>query len=459
MRNIPNLMDKLTALCKRRGFIFQSSEIYGGLNGFWDYGPAGAQLKKNIRDSWWSAYIRNGHPGPDGSRFDIVGLDSAIVMHPEVWKVSGHVTSFSDPMVDCRKCKQRFRADQLPETKCPNGGDHDYTEAREFNLMFKTHVGPVEEAGSVAYLRPETAQAIFVQYQNVLTVSRTKVPFGIGQIGKAFRNEINPRNFTFRSREFEQMEIEFFIKPDTDDLWHPFWIEKRLEWYKSIGLPREKLSLEVHPKEKLAHYARACTDIMFEFPFGIQELEGIAARGNYDLTQHAAASGKLPPYFDAETNERYIPHVIEPSAGVDRIMLALLTEAYDEEIITDEKGKEETRFVMRFHPAIAPVTVAVFPLLRNKPELVSYAAEIFEDLRKSFNVQWDDRGNIGKRYRYQDEQGTPWCVTVDFDTLGQEKPDLKDTVTLRDRDTMKQERVKVADLAAVLSRGLCRHTI
>jgi glycyl-tRNA synthetase len=449
-----SLMDRLAALCKRRGFIFQSSEIYGGLNGFWDYGPAGAQLKQNIRQAWWREYVRNGHAGPDGQKYDIVGLDAAIIMHPEVWKTSGHTDSFSDPMVDCRKCKQRFRADQLPDTKCPSGGDHDFTDPREFNLMFKTFVGPVENDSSVAYLRPETAQAIFVQYQNVLTVSRTKVPFGIAQIGKAFRNEINPRNYTFRSREFEMMEIEFFIKPGTGDEWHKYWLDNRLKWYESIGLPTEKLFVEWHGKESLAHYAKACADVTFEFPFGVQELEGIANRGNFDLTEHANASGKIPPYFDADTKERYLPHVIEPSAGVDRIALALLTSAYDEETVTDNKGKEDTRYVMRFHPRIAPVTVAVFPLLRNKPELVAKAETVFETLRTEFNVQWDDRGNIGKRYRYQDELGTPWCVTIDFETIGEEDPKLKDTVTLRDRDTMQQERVPISELSSIFRERL-----
>ncbi len=454
-KNVSGLMDKVTALCKRRGFIFPSSEIYGGLNGFWDYGPAGAQLKQNIRESWWTALVRNGHKGPDGSKFDIVGLDASIVMHPEVWRASGHTDSFSDPMVDCKKCKQRFRADQLPEGKCSKGGEHDYTEVRAFNLMFKTFIGPVEDDAAIAYLRPETAQAIFVQYQNVLTVSRTKVPFGIAQIGKAFRNEINPRNFIFRSREFEMMEIEFFIKPETDDLWHQYWLKERMNWYDTIGLPRNKLSTHWHPQEDLAHYARACVDIMFEFPFGIQELEGIAARGNFDLTQHINCSGKISPYFDPDTQEKFIPHVIEPSVGVDRIALAVLINAYDEEVTTDSSGKEDIRTVMRFHPRIAPTTVAVFPLLRNRPELITRAEEIFEELRHHFRVQWDDRGNIGKRYRYQDELGTPFCVTVDFDTLGQgDDNKMKDTVTLRNRDSMAQERIHVSELIPVIKEKM-----
>jgi glycyl-tRNA synthetase len=439
-------MEKIVALCKRRGFVFQSSEIYGGINGFWDYGPAGAELKRNIKDAWWNDVVR--------SRTDVVGIDGTIITHPRVWEASGHVDSFTDPMVDCRKCKGRWRADQLPDTKCPEGGPHEYTEARKFNLMFKTFVGPVEDTGSVAYLRPETAQVIFVQFNNVLSVSRQKIPFGIAQIGKAFRNEINPRNFTFRSREFEQMELEFFIKPGTDAEWHQRWVEERLKWYESIGLPKEKLSQYVYKKEELAHYASACVDVMFEFPFGVQELEGIAARGDFDLGQHQKFSGKSMEYFDDETKEKYIPHVGEPSAGVDRIALALLCAAYAEETTTDEKGQTETRIVMRFAPRIAPVKVAVFPLLRNKPPLVEKAKQVFKLLQPHFTTEWDDRGNIGKRYRYQDEQGTPWCVTIDFETLGEKGPELADTVTLRDRDTMKQDRVKIADLVPLISQKL-----
>jgi len=437
----PVLMDKIVALCKRRGFIFQSSEIYGGINGFWDYGPAGAELKRNIKDAWWNDVVR--------SRTDVVGIDGTIITHPRVWEASGHTTAFTDPMVDCKKCKGRWRADQLPETKCPEGGPHDYTEARQFNLMFKTFVGPVEETGSVAYLRPETAQVIFTQFNNVLSVSRQKIPFGIAQIGKAFRNEINPRNFTFRSREFEQMELEFFIKPGTDAEWHQRWVQERLKWYESIGLPAAKLSCYNYKKEELAHYASACVDVMFEFPFGVQELEGIAARGNFDLTQHQTFSGKSMEYFDDETKEKFIPHVVEPSAGVDRIALALICSAYAEEEV-----EGEVRTVMRFAPRIAPVKVAVFPLLRNKPPLVEKAREVFKLLQPHFTTDWDDRGNIGKRYRYQDEQGTPWCVTIDFETLGEKGPELQDTVTLRDRDTMKQDRVKISELVPLISKKL-----
>ncbi len=437
-----NLMEKIVALCKRRGFVFQSSEIYGGINGFWDYGPAGAELKRNVRDAWWNDTVRR--------RTDVVGIDGTIITHPRVWEASGHVTSFSDPMVDCKKCKGRWRADQLPETKCPEGGPHDYTEARQFNLMFESHAGPVKDDSNKVYLRPETAQVIFVQFQNVLSVSRQKIPFGIAQIGKAFRNEINPRNFTFRSREFEQMELEFFIKPGTDADWHKTWVAERLKWYETIGLPKEKLSIYEYKKEELSHYASACIDVMFAFPFGVQELEGIAARGNFDLSQHQKFSGKSMEYFDDETKEKYIPHVVEPSAGVDRICLALLCAAYTEE----EVAPGDVRIVMKFAPRIAPVKVAVFPLLRNKPLLVEKAKQVFNLLQPHFTTEWDDRGNIGKRYRYQDEQGTPWCVTVDFDTLGEKGPELLDTVTVRDRDTMQQERVKIADLVPLITGKL-----
>ena len=439
-------MEKIVALCKRRGFVFQSSEIYGGINGFWDYGPAGTELKRNIKDAWWNDTVR--------SRTDVVGLDASIIMHPKVWEASGHVTGFRDPMVECMKCKGRWRADQLPDTKCPEGGPHEYTEPRQFNLMFETYVGALRDDSSKTYLRPETAQGIFANFLNVLSVSRQKIPFGIAQIGKAFRNEINPRNFTFRSREFEQMELEFFIKPGTDAEWHKYWVEERLKWYESIGLPKQKLSVYNYQKEELAHYASACVDVMFEFPFGVQELEGIAARGNCDLSQHQKLSGKSMEYFDDETKEKYIPHVVEPSAGVDRIALALLCSAYDEETTTDEKGQTETRVVMRFAPRIAPVKVAVFPLLRNKPPLVEKAKEVFKLLQPHFSTEWDDRGNIGKRYRYQDEQGTPWCVTIDFETLGEKGLELADTVTLRDRDSMKQDRVKIADLVPLISQKL-----
>lgn len=469
MSTSPTLMEKIVALCKRRGFIFQSSDIYGGINGFWDYGPAGCELKRNIKEAWWNDVVRK--------RTDVVGLDASIIMHPKVWEASGHVGGFQDPMCSCRKCKKLYRADQLCEengkklivetgsaaetqiklpegTACPACGSKDLTEPRPFNLMFKTYTGAIESEDNLAYLRPETAQGIFVQFQNVLSVSRQKVPFGIGQIGKAFRNEINPRNFTFRSREFEQMELEFFIKPGSDAQWHSYWVAERLKWYESIGLPKEKLDVYEYKKEELAHYASACVDILFAFPFGLQELEGIAARGDFDLGRHQKFSGKPMDYFDDETKEKYIAHVVEPSAGVDRIALALICAAYHEETVTDSNGKSETRVVMRFAPKIAPVKVAVFPLLRNKPPLVEKAREVFQLLQPHLATEWDDRGNIGKRYRFQDEQGTPWCVTIDFDTLGEKGADLKDTVTLRERDSMKQERIAIKDLVPRLTQSL-----
>jgi glycyl-tRNA synthetase len=469
-------MEKLVSLCKRRGFIFQSSEIYGGLNGFWDYGPLGAELKRQVRAHWWRAMTQ--------LRDDVVGLDASIIMHPTIWKASGHVDTFSDPMVDCKTCKGRFRADQVGEMPCPQKPSKmvsecagEKTEARQFNLMFKTYVGPVESEENIAYLRPETAQAIFVQFKNVLDVSRQKVPFGICQIGKAFRNEINPRNYTFRSREFEQMELEFFIKPDEVvekkagavarfvegmdltnpqpnwgwELWHRHWVDQRLKWYAGIGLPTESLVCYWQSREKneLAHYAKACVDILYAFPFGTQELEGIAARGDFDLSRHQKFSGKSMEYFDEEAQAKYVPHVIEPSAGVDRLVLALLCNAYHEEMAPDEKGNPELRVVMKFHPRIAPIKVAVFPLLKNRPELVQKALEVRDLLRLHMTVFYDEGGAIGRRYRRQDEAGTPFGVTIDFDTLG-ERPEFKDTVTLRDRDTMQQVRVPIAELPALL---------
>jgi glycyl-tRNA synthetase len=465
-------LDAVTSLCKRRGFIFQTSEIYGGLNGFWDYGPMGCELKKNIKEAWWKDIVVKSE--------NVVGLDSSIIMHPKVWEASGHLGGFSDPMVDCKDCKKRFKADNLCEDqgqeliqegktfklpegiKCSACGSDNLTEPRSFDLMFKTFVGPVEDDSSVAYLRPETAQGIFAQFGNVLSTSRQKVPFGIGQIGKSFRNEINPRNYTFRSREFEQMELEFFIKPGTDEKWHQYWVQKRLNWYESIGLPLSSLKLDEHPKEKLAHYALACTDVAYAFPFGVQELEGIAARGNFDLSRHQEFSGKSLEYFDQEANERYIPHVIEPSAGVDRIALAILCEAYTEEwlpkggegeVLQAEYGKRapegyEARTVLKFVPKIAPIKVAVFPLLKNKPELVEKAREIFEELQEYWPCFWDVTGAIGRRYRRQDEIGTPFGVTIDFDTLED------NAVTVRHRDSMKQERISCDELLPFLMKAM-----
>ena len=468
-------MEKIVSLCKRRGFIFQSSEIYGGLNGFWDYGPLGAELKRNVKELWWRAMTK--------MRDDVVGLDASILMHPQIWKASGHVDTFADPMIDCKTCKGRFRADQLGEVPCPQKPSRvvadchgEKTAPRMFNLMFKTHYGPVESEENVCYLRPETAQAIFVQFKNVIETARQKVPFGICQIGKAFRNEVNPRNYTFRSREFEQMELEFFIRPDeviaqiagsvaqlSDssnpgapqanwgwEMWHKYWVEERIKWYGSIGLGRETLEEYWQKKEELAHYAKATVDILFKFPFGAQELEGIAARGNFDLSQHQKFSGKSMEYFDEEANSRYIPHVIEPSAGVDRLLLALICNAYDEEEVADEKGQTETRVVMRFHPRVAPIKAGIFPLLKNKPPLVKKALEVRDLLRPWMNVFYDDAGAIGRRYRRQDEAGTPFGITVDFDTIGENGPALEGTVTLRARDSMKQERVKIRDLIDLL---------
>ena len=439
-------MEKIVSLCKRRGFIFQSSEIYGGLNGCWDYGPLGVELKRNVKDYWWRVMVRD--------RDDVVGMDGAILMSRAVWKASGHEETFSDPMVDCRTCKARLRADQLPEKngvkQCPNCGGKDLTEPRAFNLMFKTFVGATEDEESVTYLRPETAQSIFVQFKNVLDTSRKKLPFGIAQIGKAFRNEINPRNYIFRSREFEQMELEYFCRPEQGMELLEYWKDERIKFYENIGLPREKLHVLTVPDADRAFYSKGTYDIEYEFPFGRQELEGVAYRTDYDLKQHQQASGKPLDYFDEETKQRFIPHVVEPSAGVDRTVLALLCNAYDEETVTDEKGKSETRIVMRFHPRIAPVKVGVFPLLKNNEQLVSKAREIVASLRAHMNVFYDETGAIGRRYRRQDEAGTPFGVTVDFERLGEKDAALRDTVTLRERDSMKQERVKIADLLQLL---------
>ncbi len=517
------LMDKLTALCKRRGFIFQTSEIYGGLNGFWDYGPLGVELKKNIKDAWWQDLVT--------SRDDIVGLDSAIIMNPRVWEASGHVSGFTDPMVDCTQCKSRFRADQfdqyivyplpvdlpdgavsmvdintwmnwknqaeitsfivesggsveaiqtaarraldskrakvvtrperdnpalshvfitdgdktyfthLPTTsdiipgyhKCPLCGG-ELTEPRKFNLMLQTHIGAMEDSASLAYLRPETAQGIFANFRNVVDTTRIKLPFGIAQIGKAFRNEINPRNYTFRSREFEQMEIEFFCHPSQAAKWYEYWRDARYQWYLGLGLTRDKLHLRDHAPDELAHYARACADIEYDFPFGVSELEGIANRTDYDLTQHQNTSGKDLRYFDDQARERFIPYVIEPSAGVDRTALALLCQAYTEDTAPDEKGVAKARTVMRFHPRIAPTKVAVFPLVK-RDTMPDIAGAIYQDLRHRFPAFYDEKGAIGRRYRRQDEAGTPFCVTIDGQTLEDA------TVTVRDRDTLRQERI------------------
>jgi glycyl-tRNA synthetase len=440
------LMEKIVSLCKRRGFIFQSSEIYGGLNGAWDYGPLGVELKRNLKNYWWRVTVHE--------RDDVVGMDGSILTHPAVLKASGHVEGFSDPMIDCRTCKAHLRTDQVVEKKgvkqCPNCGGKDLTAPRQFNLMFETHVGAATEETSIAYLRPETAQSIFVQFRNILEVSRKKLPFGIAQIGKAFRNEINPRNFTFRSREFEQMELEYFCRADQGMELLEYWKEERLKFYENIGIPRSRLHVLTVPDDDRAFYSKGTYDIEYDFPFGLQELEGVAYRTDYDLSQHQKASGKPLEYFDEETRQRFVPHVIEPSAGVDRTVLALICEAYSEDQAPDEKGKMETRIVLRFHPRMAPIKCAVFPLLKNKEPLVIKAKEIVSLLRPHMTVFYDESGAIGRRYRRQDEIGTPFGVTVDFETLGDKDAALRDTVTLRDRDSMKQERVAIQDLPGIL---------
>ena len=439
-------MEKIVSLCKRRGFIFQSSEIYGGLNGAWDYGPLGVELKRNLKNYWWHVTVHQ--------RDDVVGMDGSILTHPAVLKASGHVEGFSDPMIDCRTCKAHLRTDQVVGKKgvkqCPNCGGKDLTAPRQFNLMFETHVGAATEETSIAYLRPETAQSIFVQFKNILEVSRKKLPFGIAQIGKAFRNEINPRNFTFRSREFEQMELEYFCRAEQGMELLEYWKEERLRFYENIGIPRGKLHVLTVPDEERAFYSKGTYDIEYDFPFGRQELEGVAYRTDYDLSQHQKASGKPLEYFDEETRQRFVPHVVEPSAGVDRTVLALICEAYSEDQAPDEKGKMETRIVLRFHPRMAPIKCAVFPLLKNKEPLVMKAKEIVSLLRPHTTVFYDESGAIGRRYRRQDEIGTPFGVTIDFETLGEKDTSLRDTVTLRDRDSMKQERVAIKDLPAIL---------
>ncbi|MGE0823155.1 MAG: glycine--tRNA ligase [Candidatus Binatia bacterium] len=423
-------MDKVVNLCKRRGFVFPSSEIYGGFASTWDYGPLGVELKRNIRDAWWRYMVT--------ARDNVVGLESAILMHPRVWEASGHVAGFSDPLVDCRNCKRRFRADHIPPTderQCPKGMDCDLTDARQFNLMFKTFVGPVEEDAAIAFLRPETAQGMFVNFLNIQQAGRLKPPFGIAQIGKSFRNEITPGNFIFRTREFEQMEMEFFVKPGTDDEWFEYWREQRMNWYMTrLGIKTKNLRFYDHPKEDLAHYSKATTDIEYLYPFGWGELEGVANRTNFDLKQHAEYSGKDLTFFDEETRERYQPYVIEPAAGVDRIVLITLLDAYAEDV-----QDNEPRIVLRFHPRIAPIKVGVFPLLR-KDGHPDKARAIYDLLKERFAVFYDQAGSIGRRYRRQDEVGTPFGVTIDHQTL------QDNTVTLRDRDTLEQIRLPVERL-------------
>src|SRR5437016_5883833 len=439
-------MEKIVSLCKRRGFIFQSSEIYGGLNGLWDYGPLGVELKRNVKNYWWRVMIHE--------RDDVVGMDGSILTPPEVLKASGHVEGFSDPMIDCRTCNARLRADQVIEKKgvrqCPHCGGKDLTEARPFNLMFQTQMGAAADETSIAYLRPETAQSIFVQFKNILEVSRKKLPFGIAQIGKAFRNEINPRNFTFRSREFEQMELEYFCRAEEGMKLLNYWLEERLKFYENIGISRDRLHVKTVPDEERAFYSKGTYDVEYDFPFGRQELEGVAYRTDYDLLQHQKASGKSLEYFDEETKQKFIPHVVEPSAGVDRTILALICDAYAEDAAPNDKGEMESRKVLRFHPRMAPIKCGLFPLLKNNEQLVAKTKEIAGLLRAHMNVFYDESGAIGRRYRRQDEIGTPFGVTVDFETLGEKNAALTDTVTLRERDSMKQERVKINDLADML---------
>ncbi len=430
-------MDKVLSLSKRRGFVFQSSEIYGGLGSTWDYGPLGVELKRNVKEAWWRSVILE--------RDDMVGLDAAILMHPQVWVASGHVENFSDPLVECKDCNRRYRSEDLEGDRCPecNG---EFTDPRQFNLMFKTFMGPVEETANQVHLRPETAQGIFVNFANVLNSTRKKLPFGIGQIGKAFRNEITPGNFTFRTREFEQMEVEFFVKPGTDEEWLNTWVQTRFDWYLSYGIRPENLRLRRHAPDELAHYAKDCYDIEYRFPWGWAELEGIANRTDFDLRRHSEASGQDLTYFDESVEDgekRYFPYVIEPSGGVDRATLAFWLDSYDEEPDPGQKQGDAVRVVLHLHTKLAPVTVALLPLSRNA-RLAPAAREVYALLRKNFNTQYDDAQSIGRRYRRQDEIGTPYCVTVDFDSLEDQQ------VTIRDRDTMEQSRIPIADLVDAL---------
>jgi glycyl-tRNA synthetase len=435
-------MDKLVSLCKRRGFVFPSSEIYGGLGSSYDYGHYGVLFKNNVKDQWWRAMLQE--------RDDIVALDSAIIQHPETWRASGHVASFTDPLIDCRTCKLRFRADKLEDAQCGRKPskhpgetpDCDLTEARQFNLLFETAIGPVKDEGSIAYLRPETAQGIFLNFKNYLQFARKKPPFGIAQIGKSFRNEITTGNFIFRTREFEQMEMEYFVPPAEADKWFAHWLDQRTGWYQKLGIRDDHLRLRPHDQEELSHYSSATSDVEYLFPIGWSELEGIANRGDYDLNAHAERSGQKLEYVDTASGDRYVPHVIEPAAGVDRCMLAFLADAYDEEEVEGDQ-----RTVLRLHPLLAPIKVAILPLVRRdgQPEL---AREVYEQLRERVQAEYDEGGTIGRRYRRQDEIGTPWAVTIDGDSL-------KDrTVTLRDRDSLEQVRVPIDGLGDELARRL-----
>ncbi|MGB4631924.1 MAG: glycine--tRNA ligase [Tepidanaerobacteraceae bacterium] len=444
--NVEKTMNKIVSLCKRRGFIFQGSEIYGGLANTWDYGPLGAELKRNVKDYWWKKVVHE--------RDDVVGLDSAILMHPRTWQASGHLEGFNDALIDCKQCKSRFRADHLiedslnmkvegksvqelteiihgNEIKCPTCGMVAWTEARVFNLMFKTFQGVTEDSSSIVYLRPETAQGIFINFKNVLDSSRMKLPFGIAQIGKSFRNEITPGNFIFRTREFEQMELEFFVKPGEDEKWFEYWRQFMMDFFVSLGVKKENLRFRDHSPEELSHYSKATTDLEYKFPFGWGELWGTANRTDYDLSRHIEYSGKTLTYFDPEENKHIVPYVVEPSLGADRAILVLLCDAYDEEEV-----QGETRVVLRLSPVIAPIKCAILPLSRKEP-LEELARKIYGDLRKHYHAEYDNTGSIGKRYRRQDEIGTPFAITVDFESLEDNK------VTIRDRDTMKQDRVEI----------------
>jgi len=431
-------MEKIVSLCKRRGFIFQSSEIYGGMSACWDYGPIGVELKRNVKEAWWRSMVKE--------REDIVGIDASILMHRSVWKASGHEEGFADLLRECKGCNQRWRADHLEGEVCPDCGG-ELTEGKMFNLMFKTFAGPIEGDNAIVYLRPETAQGIFVNFANVMETTRKKPPFGIAQIGKSFRNEITTGNFIFRCREFEQMEMEFFVKPGTEGKWYEYWLDQRFNWYLNLGIKKENLRMREHAREELAHYARACSDVEYLFPIGWSEIEGIASRGDFDLTQHSKFSGKDLSYFDAETKEKYMPCVIEPSSGVDRNALAFLIDAYDE-----EPDKDEIRTVLHFHPDIAPVKVAILPLSK-KENLSRMARDVHALVRKQINSQYDDTQSIGRRYRRQDEIGTPLSVTVDFESLED------NAVTIRDRDSMKQIRVPVAVLVDTLNKKLSGESI
>lgn len=427
------MMEKLVSLAKRRGFFFQSSEIYGGIQGVWDFGPLGVALRNNIKRSWWRSMVE--------LRDDVVGIDAGILMNPRVWEASGHVQNFTDPLVECKKCHQRFRADQVRGTRHEEDGG-ELTEARQFNLMFKTFIGPVESSSTQVYLRPETAQGIFVNFGNILNSTRMRPPFGIAQIGKAFRNEITPGNSIFRLREFEQMELEFFVHPAEEMQWLDYWKDQRLNWYLGLGIRREQLRLRAHGKDELAHYARGAFDVEYQFPFGWSELEGIAARGDYDLAAHQKASGKDLSFFDDLKRERYLPHVVEPSAGVDRTMLTLMLDAYHEEEV-----RGEVRVVLKFHHSVAPIQVAILPLSRKEP-LIKLAQQVEHQLRPHFRTEYDDTQSIGKRYRRQDEIGTPFAVTIDFDSLEDK------AATIRSRDEMTQVRVGIAELVPGLKERL-----